>query len=53
MRDTEISRLRRSYARSEVSRWEMKRSLDALAVQLRLAYLSYVGMGVSGHWGLL
>ncbi|CAM9819047.1 unnamed protein product, partial [Ascophyllum nodosum] len=35
MRDTEISRLRRSYARSEVSRREMKRCLDALAVQLR------------------
>ncbi|CAN0109668.1 unnamed protein product, partial [Ectocarpus fasciculatus] len=35
MRDTEISRLRRAYARSELSREEMKRCLRALAVQLR------------------
>ncbi|CAM9184678.1 unnamed protein product [Ectocarpus sp. 13 AM-2016] len=35
MRDSEISRLRRAYARSELSREEMKRCLRALAVQLR------------------
>lgn len=35
MRDTEITRLRRAYARSELSRGEMRRCLRALAVQLR------------------
>ncbi|CAM9824680.1 unnamed protein product [Scytosiphon promiscuus] len=35
MRDSEIARLRRAYARSELSREEMKRCLRALAVQLR------------------
>lgn len=35
MRDREITRLRRAYARSELSRGEMRRCLRALAVQLR------------------
>ncbi|CAM9292423.1 unnamed protein product [Pylaiella littoralis] len=35
MRDTEISRLRKAYARSELSREDMKGCLRTLAVQLR------------------
>lgn len=35
LRDGEITRLRRSYARAELSRGEMRRCLRALAVQLR------------------
>lgn len=35
MRDSEITRLRRAYARAELSRGEMKQCLRALAVQLK------------------
>lgn len=35
MRDSEITRLRRAYARSELSRGEMRRCLKVLVVQLR------------------
>lgn len=51
MRDTEITRLRRAYVRSELSREEMRRCLRTLALQLRCA-LGRVGrLGGGGRRG--